>query len=192
MWDCVYYLASISAIGSAGYGLLYYLDRQLAEELATQISWNSVKLYHKINLEVNNLKRWYSKDSKKKIASDDEGCDDIELNMYNDKGIIFIGYNIHDDTTYSSEKLDEEYIINNNFDLMMLKQLDNKELYKIISEHSEINTDAEFKQVNKYFIQIELCQDNYKLSIHKKLDNFYLKDNKILDKNFLSWYVRRY
>ena len=48
MWDCVYYLASISAIGSAGYGLLYYLDRQLAEELATQISWNSVKLYHKI------------------------------------------------------------------------------------------------------------------------------------------------
>ena len=52
MWNYLYYLASVGAISTIGYGLLYCYDRRMAEDLATQISWNGVKAYHKINLEV--------------------------------------------------------------------------------------------------------------------------------------------
>ena len=57
MWDIVYYLAGVGMIGTVGYGLLYILDRDTADDIAQQVSWNAVKAYHKAELEYNNVKR---------------------------------------------------------------------------------------------------------------------------------------
>ena len=59
MWDLFYYLAGISAVGTVGFGVLYFYDRDTADEISREIGWNAVKAYHKINLEYDNLKRWY-------------------------------------------------------------------------------------------------------------------------------------
>ena len=47
-------------------------------------------------------------------------------------------------------------------------------------------------KIEKPFIQIELCQNEGKTSIHKKLEGFYLKDNTLLDESFLNWYVKTF
>ena len=56
MWDLLYYLAGVTMVGTVGFGVLYLYDRDTANDIAQQVSWNAVKAYHKANLEVSNLK----------------------------------------------------------------------------------------------------------------------------------------
>ena len=48
------------------------------------------------------------------------------------------------------------------------------------------------EKIDKKFIQIELCQNDSKTSIHKNLEGFYLIDNTLLDYVFLKWYVNKF
>ena len=111
MWDIVYYLAGVGMIGTIGYGVLWIYDRDMAEDVAQQVSWNSVKAYHKANLEYNNLKRWYEVNTRERLdRSDDEA--DAELDEIVQKDIEFLGYNESDDTTFTSDEIeDNEYIL---------------------------------------------------------------------------------
>tara|TARA_X000000368_G_scaffold216750_1_gene170988 strand:+ start:410 stop:1123 length:714 start_codon:yes stop_codon:yes gene_type:complete len=193
MWDIVYYLAGVGMIGTIGYGVLWIYDRDMAEDVAQQVSWNSVKAYHKANLEYNNLKRWYEVNTRERLdRSDDEA--DAELDEIVQKDIEFLGYNESDDTTFTSDEIeDNEYIQENNFDLMFLiKKGENNKLYKRILDKNEISEDIKMEKTVKPFIQIELCQNENKTSIHKHLENFYIEDNKILDKTFMKWYVKTF
>ena len=73
MWDIVYYLAGVGMIGTIGYGFLWVYDRDMAEDVAQQVSWNSVKAYHKANLEITKFRRWYDVNTRERISrSDDE------------------------------------------------------------------------------------------------------------------------
>ena len=96
------------------------------------------------------------------------------------------------DTTYTTCYIeDNDYIKNTNFDLMFLKKMeDNTTMYKRIFDKETI--DINMVKIEKPFIQIELCQDNKNIPIHKKLEGFYLEDNKILDTIFLRWYVKTF
>ncbi len=47
-------------------------------------------------------------------------------------------------------------------------------------------------KIDKPFIQVELCQNDEKTSIHKNLEGFYLEDNTLLDESFLEWYVKTF
>ena len=61
-------------------------------------------------------------------------------------------------------------------------------------QHSKNDIDQNIKmnKIEKPFIQIELCQNEGKTSIHKKLEGFYLEDNTLLDESFLNWYVKTF
>jgi hypothetical protein len=178
MFDIVYYLAGVSIFGSVSYCILYIYDRDSVDYIAQKSSWNAVKAYHKINLEIDNLKRWYyaneNKDEDEEIVELDEITETVE----------FIGYKESDDTTYTSTSLENnKYIQDTDFDLMFLKKKENDvELYKNIK----------MEKVDKQFIQIELCQNSNKTSIHKNLEGFYLTDNTLLDYVFLKWYVNKF
>ena len=57
--------------------------------------------------------------------------------------------------------------------------------------------DVVFEIIKKPFLQIELIQKDIEgasicISIHKFLDKFYIKNNKLLDKIFLKWYINTY
>ncbi len=193
MWDIVYYLAGVGMIGTIGYGFLWIYDRDMAQDVAQQVSWNSVKAYHKVNLEYDNLKRWYEVNSRQRLdRSDDES--EEELDDIAQKEIKFLGYNENDDTTFTSDEIeDNEYIQENNFDLMFLIKKGGKDkLYKRILDKNEIREDTKMEKIVKPFIQIELCQNENKTSIHKHLENFYIEDNKILDKTFMKWYTKTF
>jgi len=196
MWGYLYYLASVGALSAVGYGLLYCYDKRLAEDLATQVSWNSVKAYHKINLEINNLKRLYKEECRRQktrtSSSDDEQEQEYDNTFEDDENKLeFIGYNTKDNTTYKSYNIENnDYISDNNFELMFLKKIENDEvLYKRLNDKDEININIKMKKIKKPFIQIELCQGKTKQSIHNKLESFYIEGNKLLDECFLNWYM---
>jgi hypothetical protein len=196
MWNYLYYLASVGAISTIGYGLLYCYDRRMAEDLATQISWNGVRAYHKVNLEINNLKRLYKEECRRQrgrtrtSSSDDDIEKECESTLEENK-LEFIGYNTKDDTTYKSYNIvNNDYINDNNFKLMFLKKIENEEvLYKRLNNKDEINVNIKMKKIKKPFIQVELCQGEMKKSIHNKLESFYIEGNKLFDESFLKWYV---
>ena len=197
MWNYLYYLASVGAISTIGYGLLYCYDKRMAEDLATQVSWNSVRAYHKINLEINNLKRLYIQKTRTRtsLSDDDEKQEEYAITLEEDtENIEFIGYNTKDNTTYKSYNIvNNDYINDNNFELMFLKKIEKGEvLYKRLNDKNEININIKMKKIDKPFIQIELCQGEMKQSIHKKLESFYIESNKLLDESFLNWYVRTF
>jgi hypothetical protein len=198
MWEYLYYLASVGALSTIGYGLLYCYDKRIAEDLATQISWNGVRAYHKINLEINNLKRLYRKECRRQKkrtrtpSSDDEEQENDSL--LEETNLEFIGYNTKDNTTYKSYNIiNNDYINDNNFELMFLKKIENDEvLYKRLNNKDEINVNIKMKKIDKPFIQIELCQGETKQSIHNKLVSFYIEGNKLFDSCFLNWYVKTF
>jgi hypothetical protein len=193
MWDIVYYLAGVGMIGTVGYGLLYILDRDTADDIAQQVSWNAVKAYHKAELEYNNVKRWYETNSRERLdRSDDEN--DFEDEEKHKSEYQFLGYNLNDDTTYtSSVLLNNNYIDDNDFDLMFLMKKEGTiNIYKRILNKTNINENVNMKKIEKPFIQVELCQNEEKKSIHKHLENFYLEDNMLLDNSFLIWYVKTF
>tara|TARA_B110000977_G_scaffold8761_1_gene11616 strand:+ start:1211 stop:1912 length:702 start_codon:yes stop_codon:yes gene_type:complete len=189
MWDIIYYLAGAGIISSIGYGILYVYDRDTAEYIIQQASWNVVKVYHKTNLEFNNLKIWCNTNTVYK--SDDQ--ENEELDEIIDT-VEFIGYKESDNTTYTSDILENnKYIQDTDFDLMFLKKIENdKELYKRIKEKTEVDKNIKMEKIDKQFIQIELCQNDIKTSIHKNLEWFYLTDNTLLDYVFLKWYVNKF
>tara|TARA_B100000902_G_scaffold395801_1_gene455193 strand:- start:765 stop:1472 length:708 start_codon:yes stop_codon:yes gene_type:complete len=191
MWDLFYYLAGISAVGTVGFGVLYFYDRDTADEISREIGWNAVKAYHKINLEYDNLKRWYDQQNRPRISrsDDEEENDDFE----DVKEVEFIGYNSKDDTTYKTTDLEEnEYIEGTYFELMFMKTLGDEQLYKRITDKNEVDQNVKIEKIDKPFIQVELCQNEEKTSIHQQLVNFYVEENKLLDKAFLNWYLRTF
>ena len=79
MWDLLYYLAGVTMVGTVGFGVLYLYDRDTANDIAQQVSWNAVKAYHKANLEVSNLKRWYETNTRERISRSDDEEEENEL-----------------------------------------------------------------------------------------------------------------
>jgi hypothetical protein len=188
MWDLFYYIASVGMIGTFGYGMLYMYDRNIAEDIGRQISWNTVKAYHKVNLELENMKIWYINKRYGELE------DEVEDELDDLPNIEFIGYTEKVDTTYTTRNIESNnYITNTTFDLMFLKKTDESGVvYKRIFDKETITKDIKIVTIKKPFIQIELCQDNENTAIHKNLDCFYIEDNKILDTKFLKWYVKTF
>ena len=76
--------------------------------------------------------------------------------------------------------------------MFLIKKVEDKELYKRLIDKNEITENFEMKITKKPFIQVELCQNENKSSIHKHLEHFYIENNKLLDKPFVSWYVKTF
>ena len=190
MWNIIYYLAGVSFVGTMSYCVLYFCDSDSADYIAQKASWNAVKAYHKTNLEINNLNRWLFQ----KPLTNNVHEENVELEEITSNKVEFIGYKESDDTIYTSSNLENNmYIQDTDFDLMFLKKKENDvELYKRINEKTEVDKNIKMEKIDKKFIQIELCQNDSKTSIHKNLEGFYLIDNTLLDYVFLKWYVNKF
>ena len=198
MWSTLYYVFGASAVSTIGFGLLYYLDRPRAQQITQELTWNTVKLYHKINLECSKMQKLYCPDNIKESKSDDEKedsyLDDDDFEIEGD--YEFIGYNLGNThiTKYSSFNIENNnYINETDFDLMFVKKNDTK-LYKRIKNKCDIRGDIDISKIEKPFIQVELSLENMdeNITIHKNLESFYVNDNDILDKTFLKWYAKTF
>ena len=166
-------------VSTIGYGLLYYLDRPRAQQITQELTWNTVRLYHKINLECSKMQKLYCPDNIKESKSDDEkedsylDNDDFEI----EGDYEFIGYNLGNMhiTKYSSYNIENNnYINETDFDLMFVKKNDTKELYKRIKNKDDISGDIDISKIEKPFIQVELSLENIdeNITIHKNLESF--------------------
>ena len=81
-----YYLAGVSVVGTIGFGLFYLYDERAATEVLENISWSTVRAYHRVNMETNNLRRYLeielveSKNSE--VEEDDEREEEENLVDY--------------------------------------------------------------------------------------------------------------
>ena len=179
LYNILYYTLSTTAVIASACGICYLIDPDTTRCAGITISWEALKLYHGLKLN-------YSKRFIKKEKKDEE-------KKLEEKKDIFMGYNISDDTTYKSEDFNESYLKDNDFDIMIVIQKDeeDKELYKRINDKSELNNYS-FDKGDRIFLQVELEQGGDRISIHNNLEEFYLDKNKILDKVFLEWYLKKF
>lgn len=204
MLNYIYYLFGAGLFGTVGFGIYYIINPDNASEIAQKITWNGIKCYHKTKNEIKKINDQFTelqKKSKRKkrnlskfnIKLKKTDCQYSENDEeFEDNNIEFIGYKIKDDTTFTTYDLEDEYIYNNTFDIIFLKKEENnKNIYKRLLDKNDIEKEKEnFELIQKPFVQVELIQNNEKISIHKKLENFYVKNNVILDEKFLIWFVK--
>jgi hypothetical protein len=182
MYDILYYSVNLGiglGIGVFGsFGVLYVVNKDAAMELTSQISWNLVKLYHYFKNTVDKNVNKYNKlnDKKKK------GC-----------VVEFLGYVCKNNNIFRTYELNNDYIFNNEFDIMFLKF---KDKYKRVHDKNNLECLDDFKNninsitnTNKPLIQVQIEQFSKKTDIHEHLEHFYLNDNIILDEIFLKWYL---
>jgi hypothetical protein len=196
------YFASISIVGA---GILYCYDKEKFQEVSQTISWESVKCYHKVSNKVKNAIKDLD-EKKSKTNYNDQHIYNIKIkDMYE-----FYGYNLNNGTEFicNLEEMDiKMYFINNaDFDIMFIKKTDcnNKVYWKRILEKGELENIEEikfFEKIDKPFLQIEYCLKNdniedpdsmEKEEIHGEMKGFYIKNNKILDKTFIHWYIDKF
>ena len=188
------YVASISVIGA---GFLYCYDKDKFDELSTALSWNTVKYYHKANIE---MRKFLKPDAENKKKDKEIKNEKLEPKFW------FVGYCEKEDSTFTCNlnELNKKkyYIDDTNFDLIFIKKelINGEEKWKRITKDllNDVTQLKEFITIDKPFLQIEY---SYKLSdslpvekteIHGNMIPFYLKDNIILDKVFIKWFVKKY
>ena len=187
-----YYLAGVSVVGTIGFGLFYLYDERAATEVLENISWSTVRAYHRVNMETNNLRRYLENEFVETNNSDVEEDDESEEEK--EKLVSFLGYNNNDSSVFTTDRIENNnYIKEEKFDMMMLvKKQEDLNLFKRIHEKGEINCDYNFEITNKPFLSVEIEQNNNRVAIHDKLKGFYIKGNMLLDKVFLKWYLEEF
>jgi hypothetical protein len=203
IFELIGYLGSLSIVGA---GILYCYDKEKFQEISQTISWESVKCYHKVNNKVKNAIKNLDSNKPKIIRYDDKQVHNIKIkDMYE-----FYGYNIDNRTEFKcilEEMEQKKHFINDvGFDIMFMKKTDynNKVYWKRILKKGELENIEElsvFEKVDKPFLQIEYCLKNgnigdhdivEKEEIHSEMFGFYIKNNKILDKIFIQWYIHKF
>ena len=194
------YLASISFVGAS---ILYCVDKEKFNLVSETISWETVKCYHKINNKIKHVVKDLDKNIKHKNYN-------YKLHEISSKmKYEFYGYKLKNRTEFicDIDKLKEKkyFIDDNDFDVMFIKKTnnDNTILWKRILLKEDLHNLEElknFEKADKPFLQIEFSlkredietPPHEKTEIHSEMQGFYIKNNKILDNNFVQWYVSKY
>lgn len=186
---CYYFLSS-AVVASACFGTYYYFDKEGASRFALNISWRSVHAYVEAQSYVERLSNVFT------------GCDKTDmLETFSDTEeeektplTKFILFNLHNETVIAMDEVSEkmESVLENSSDtyIQFLHHANNKFLRITDVLTTETNKDAyDFIKSEKPFIQVELEQDGETMEIHKFLKPHYYQGNKILDKDFMKWYM---
>jgi hypothetical protein len=188
----IYYLACSGLIVIGGTGAFYLYDRNLAQETFFNVSWELTRQYHHARHQFNEWEMVinnYLNDGEK---TNDSG---IEMNKLKYE-LTIMGYNKKEDTTFTIELDKIKYLKDMSFDLLWLTCVKKGERYFIrLDNKIENNNLDEIKKLfdtkmDKMLLQIELEQNGEKKEIQHNMKFFYFENNKVLDKEFLIWYLR--
>lgn len=200
MYQVIVFCGYLTFGSMLGMSILFCCDKEKFFNISERLSWESVKCYHKVN---NKIKR-VLEDLKPMEIKNHKITKGGNISKKKSKNIYkFIGY--HNNNTFMCNinklKANQYFIDNTDFDIMFIKQCHNEEiLWKRILNKSELEKMEEltkFEKIDKPFLQIEYYQEKdeslqVKTEIHTNMKNFYIKNNKILDKTFVEWYIREY
>ena len=188
----IYYLACSGLIAIGGTGAFYLYDRELAQETFFNISWEMTRQYHIIQHQFN---EWEIILNNYLNEGEENDVDGIEMNNLKYE-LNIMGYNKKDDTTFTLELDKIEYLKDMTFDLLWLTCVKDEHKYFIrLDNKIENNNLDEIKKLfdnkmDKLLLQIEIEQNGEKKEIQHNMKFFYFENNKILDRDFLVWYLR--
>ena len=199
MYQLIVFFGYLTIGSISGMSILYCFNKEKFFNISERVSWSSVKCYHKVNNKIKKvLEDLNSKEKKVKNRSRSKIQKSKEL-------YEFVGYHNNNSFTSDINELKErQYFIDETFfDIMFLKYSNSNEvLWKRILNKSELENIEElkkFEKIDKPFLQIEYYQNKdptdiscKKTEIHTNMNPFYIKNNKILDKEFVDWYINKY
>ena len=181
---CYYFLSS-SLIASACFGTYYHFNKKGATALVLNVSWRGLNIYVKTK---DYLERFFDHAVEKDSAEKEE---EEEVSK---RKFIFIG------GKYASLVVDKitetlEAELDDQMNIKLQFVWEDPDKYRRISDKLTTSFDkegVEFIKVEKPFIQVELKQQGETIEIHKFLKEHYFSSNKILDKDFLEWFLPFY
>lgn len=193
-----YLLAGLGAIATGiGYFFIYKPER--TSIVISNITWELTKFVSNVS---ENLGIDLSNDKKDYNSDLEEFDDDSNEEINNDDSVINIRntfikyYNFTSKGSFNIPMIDKESIEQEkpDMDVIFLKtRIGDEILYSRIEKEQLDNLkEVKFNKVDKQFLQVELINKEIEgsvLDIHNNLDKFYVKGNKILDNNFLHWYL---
>lgn len=169
LYELCYYIALSGSLCLSLVGLTYHFNRPLFNQTVAKVTWNGLNVYHDITTFVS---AFYNEATPVKDIVEDVSKNTI------------LSYSLLDGSTSMTSYIPPMH------DLLFYRRLISDKTYcKRINEDEDINT-LEITPVKKPFLQVELKYKEKSLDIHEHLNAFYVRDNHILDKLFLQWYVK--
>lgn len=179
-----YYLLAGAIMTGVGY--LYVYKSEQVMEVSANISWEVTKMITTVSeylgIDIN-------EENYNSIRDDEyleEECDTL---LDKNRNTFIKYYNIEKNTSYNMGMDDIEG--KEDMDVIFLKTKIEDEVFYFRLDKLENLEKVQFNKVEKLFLQVELIDkdNNNIIDIHHNLDKFYIKDNKILDTDFLKWYL---
>ena len=195
-----YYL--LAGLGAIITGIGYYIIYEpiKTRRFVSNVTWEVTKVIsditEKLGIDTNTNNRNYNSDFEMDFAADvEEISDDKEI--INIRNTFVKYYNLKNNSSHNIPYSDKESLEDEkeNMDVIFLKTRKGSEIFYYRIEKEDLNNldKIKFERVEKLFLQIELIDKSSEnleaIDIHHNLDKFYLKGNKILDTNFLKWYL---
>ena len=178
-------------VSLGAFGVFYILNPDTANKVMKTVAWESVKMYSKASIYLENLAQSSSTDEEF-IDNENDDFDEVKplLSYYN----LDDGLEVQMGCDY--ETLPQEWWNDSeeNVDLIILKNENPTELFKTFKNHTKFNSadNNNWDKVEKQFVQIELVQNETCIDIHKHLDCFYIKGNILFTPAFMNWYLKKW
>jgi len=185
-----YYLMAGAIVTGIGYLYVYESNRII--ELGTNISWEVTKIVATVSgyLGIDTNEENYNS------VRDEEYLEEENqtlLKKDNIRNTFIKYYNIEKNASYNIAYNNKDDIEENkeDMDVIFLKTRIEDEIFYFRLDNLENLEKIQFNKVEKLFLQVELIDkdNNNIIDIHHNLDKFYIEDNKILDTDFLKWYL---
>jgi len=189
-----YYFISSGLVASACFGTYYYFDKDGATRFAFNVSWQGVNLYVKTQSYMERISNIFATTKDPLDATEEFTDSDDEQTKSPKKFILF---NLHNETVIAMDEITEkmENILRDSSGdyIQFLYHDDHKFLRLTHTLTADTDKDTlEFIKSEKPFIQVEMEQNGKTFEIHKFLKEHYYEGNKILDRDFLQWYMHYY
>ena len=191
-------------------GTVYFCSKPKNErdEIIGNVLWSLTNKYHQIKIMLDDM---FNKNiDVNEYIEDNEDFDTIDIISYtkSEENGLYIAeldeikvtdlydYKVNNNLTFI------KYIENNKFYLKRIENEEKEEIEEDDEEQEEEEDEEEEEEEIKYtlniipvskpFMQIDYEDDNNKIEIQGELEKYYVKDNKLLDKEFLRWYMKHY
>jgi hypothetical protein len=184
------YLITGSFIISAVSGIYIFMNPNIFSGLIMKISWFGTTKYYDSKFYLESL--FENTDPDKNIKEKEK----VKTNEVENID-VFLLYNKNTECCLSVEEWTpkvEEKIKKETISISLYRKTDSKDKFKYKRvELPIVNKDLlNFTPLEKQFIQVELIQNEKSIDIHSNLTEYYYVDNKILDSDFLCWYLSYY
>jgi len=191
---CYYVLLPLACMAGAA-GLYYVVDPKGAQNKAINFSWNATKFYITWS---DNLGLFIDKYMPPDEESDNE---DFFVEEKNKSQKHYIFYNNNEHNSYITDEINDEIMehVNDKIQpsiMFVRTRIGDNQYYKRTHKPSE--TESEYDTLpEKLFIQVEFITKDESgkekvIDIHSNLMGFYINGNKILDREFLEWYMEQF